>query len=113
MNSKVLMAIFKRNLVSYFSNPTGYVFICVFVMASSIAAIWPNDFLPLGPKKLPGTRDTFDLLKIFMHKSVQSLSSVFKNKKKLPFGFCKRNIPFSVNGESSLRLRSRLLFNVL
>ena len=44
MNSKVLWAIFKRNLVSYFSNPTGYVFICVFVMASSIAAVWPNDF---------------------------------------------------------------------
>ena len=44
MNWNVLNAIFKRNFVSYFSNPTGYVFVCVFVMLSSIAAIWPNEF---------------------------------------------------------------------
>ena len=44
MNCNVLGAIFRRNLVSYFSSPTGYVFVCVFVMLSSIAAIWPNEF---------------------------------------------------------------------
>ena len=32
MNVHVLFAIFRRNFVSYFSNPTGYVFICVFVL---------------------------------------------------------------------------------
>ncbi len=44
MNSHVIKAIFTRNFVSYFSNPTGYVFICVFVLLSSFAAFWPNDF---------------------------------------------------------------------
>ena len=44
MNSTVLKAIFRRDFVSYFSNPTGYVFICVFVVLSALAAFWPPDF---------------------------------------------------------------------
>jgi ABC-2 type transport system permease protein len=44
MNFHVISAIFRRNFVSYFSNPTGYVFICVFVLASSFAAFWPSEF---------------------------------------------------------------------
>src|SRR5262245_58292858 len=44
MNFHVIRAIFKRNFVSYFSNPTGYVFICEFVLLSSFAAFWPNEF---------------------------------------------------------------------
>lgn len=44
MNVNVIGAIFRRNFYSYFSNPTGYVFICVYVMLSSFAAFWPNEF---------------------------------------------------------------------
>lgn len=44
MNTNVLRAVFSRNFVSYFANPTGYVFICVFVLLSAFAAFWPNDF---------------------------------------------------------------------
>jgi ABC-2 type transport system permease protein len=44
MNLTVLKAIFKRDFISYFSNPTGYVFICVFVVLSALAAFWPPDF---------------------------------------------------------------------
>ena len=44
MNWNVLSAIFKRNFVSYFSNPTGYVFIVVFVLLNSFGAFWPHEF---------------------------------------------------------------------
>ena len=44
MNWTVLKAIFRRDFVSYFTNPTGYVFICVFVMLSALAAFWPPEF---------------------------------------------------------------------
>ena len=44
MNTNVLGAVFKRNFISYFANPTGYVFICVFVLLGSFAAFWPNEF---------------------------------------------------------------------
>jgi len=44
MKFNVIYAIFRRNLSSYFSSPTGYVFICVYVLLSSFAAFWPNDF---------------------------------------------------------------------
>ena len=44
MNAHVIAAIFRRNFVSYFSNPTGYVFICVFVLLGSFAAFWPDEF---------------------------------------------------------------------
>ncbi|MDR1925961.1 MAG: Gldg family protein [Planctomycetaceae bacterium] len=44
MNTKVLYSVFKRNFVSYLSNPTGYVFICVFVLLSSVAAFLPDEF---------------------------------------------------------------------
>jgi ABC-2 type transport system permease protein len=44
MNFNVVSAIFRRNFYSYFANPTGYVFICVYVLLSSFAAFWPNDF---------------------------------------------------------------------
>jgi len=41
---KAAFAIFKRNFVGYFSNPTGYVFLCLFVLLTSVAAFWPHDF---------------------------------------------------------------------
>jgi ABC-2 type transport system permease protein len=44
MHWNVLKSIFKRDFVSYFSNPTGYVFICVFVVLSSLATFWPPEF---------------------------------------------------------------------
>jgi len=44
MNFNVLKSIFKRDFVSYFSSPTGYAFICVFVVLSSLATFWPPEF---------------------------------------------------------------------
>ena len=37
-------AVLKRNFIGYFSNPTGYVFLCVFVLLTSFAAFWPHEF---------------------------------------------------------------------
>ncbi len=33
-----------RNFVAYFTNPTGYVFLCLFVLLASAAAFWPHEF---------------------------------------------------------------------
>jgi ABC-2 type transport system permease protein len=44
MNWHVLKSIFKRDFISYFSSPTGYVFICVFVVLGALATFWPPEF---------------------------------------------------------------------
>lgn len=44
MNGNVIRAVFWRNFTSYFANPTGYVFICVYVVLCSLAAFWTVDF---------------------------------------------------------------------
>ncbi len=38
------IAVLKRNFVGYFSNPTGYLFILLFVAICSFCAFYPNDF---------------------------------------------------------------------
>ena len=44
MNFNAVLAVFKRNLASYFGSPSGYVFICAFLLASGLAAFWPQEF---------------------------------------------------------------------
>jgi hypothetical protein len=44
MNTSVLSAVFKRNLVSYFSSPLGYLFIGLFVWLTAAAAFFPDAF---------------------------------------------------------------------
>ena len=44
ITKKAAFAVLKRNFVGYFSNPTGYVFLCLFVLLTSFAAFWPHEF---------------------------------------------------------------------
>jgi hypothetical protein len=44
MRRKPAYAVMKRNFLAYFTNPTGYVFLCLFVWLASIAAFWPESF---------------------------------------------------------------------
>ena len=37
-------AVMKRNFLAYFTNPTGYVFLCLFVLLTSLAAFWTEAF---------------------------------------------------------------------
>ena len=41
---KAAFAVLKRNFIGYFSNPTGYVFLCLFVLLTSTLAFWPHAF---------------------------------------------------------------------
>ncbi len=43
-SKQAAFAVMKRNFVGYFSNPTGYVFLCIFVFLTSVAAFWPYEF---------------------------------------------------------------------
>lgn len=62
MNTGVLRAIFQRNFTSYFLNPTGYVFICVFVLLSSLAAFWPSEFFTANLANLDQLNKYFPLI---------------------------------------------------
>ncbi len=44
LRRQAAFAVMKRNFSGYFSNPTGYVFLCIFVLLTSFAAFWPHEF---------------------------------------------------------------------
>src|SRR5208283_542244 len=65
MNTSVLTAVYKRNFFSYFANPTGYVFICVFVFLSAIAAFWPDEFFNANLANLDQLNKFFAFIMLF------------------------------------------------
>ena len=55
-------AVMKRNFVGYFSNPTGYVFLCIFVFLTSVAAFWPDEFFNQNLATLDQLNQWFPLI---------------------------------------------------
>lgn len=58
-------AVLKRNFYGYFANPTGYVFLCLFVLLTSMAAFWPHEFFNSNLANLDQLNYWFPIIMLF------------------------------------------------